>query len=184
MRGALHTILGHSELLAVEARDANTRESADHIHTSAARLTAWVDDIIDLLRLPAVAERGETRLDVRALVAAPTEAAATRGLRVVVDEPVDDERIVVDQSVERIARRVLETVIATAKTDVEVHRESFRSGDPVAVICVAPIPEATSDAENGVLAIAARVFAARGGGLVRSGERLKICVPAGQSPSS
>ena len=178
MRGALHTILGHSELLAVEAHDSNARESAQHIHTSAAKLSAWVDDVVDLLRLPAVAERGEARLDLRGLLETPTAAAKSRGVHVLLDERSEAASMIgIDRSVERIVRRVLETLVATAKTDMKVRCEPCRPSDTVAVISVAPVPDETSNAESAVLAIAARVLAAQGGGIVRTGERVALRVP-------
>ena len=185
MRGALHTILGHSELVGVEARDDNTRESATHIHASAVKLAAWVDDVVDLLRLPAVPDRGEATLALGSLLEAVSAAAVARGAHVSLEEPGNEpDAIVVDRAVARVVGRVLETVVATGKTDVRVRRAPFRAGDAVAVVSVTPVPVQTVADENGVMAIAERLFAARGGRIERTGETLRIDVPTRQLSAS
>jgi len=50
LRGALHVICGHAELLADQANDEETRASLRCILDAVARLASVSDDLLDLLR--------------------------------------------------------------------------------------------------------------------------------------
>ena len=177
MRGALHTILGHAELLALDAIDEETRDSAEYIRDAAERLRGMCDDVTDLLRLPTLPDRGSIALSLGALVDSVTPLATVRGSRVRMLVPCDDRNaVVVDATTQRVIAHVVEHVVRMARSDVTLSASVRAPGD-TCMIVVAPAPEGIGEELDGVIAIAAQLLAARGAHLATVGWRLEILVP-------
>lgn len=177
LRGALHTILGHSELLALDAVGQGARDSATHIHDAAERLNLLCEDIVDLLRLPDLVDQGSTSLAIDALVASLNQVAARRGAQVRLLEPcAARSSIVVDATVRRIVAHVVEHVVRSVNADVRVSLSTPQPADRC-LITVAPIPEHMTNHDDDGFSMAGALLAARGAHLRVVGWRLELLVP-------
>jgi hypothetical protein len=101
LSGGWHVILGHAELLAVDATTPEIHDSAAYIHEAAERLRGACDDVVDLFRLPVLPERGFVRLSLNALVES-VAPAARRGEPVRTLEQFGGEPVIIDATVHRV----------------------------------------------------------------------------------
>ena len=177
MRGALHTILGHAELLTLDATSQDTCDSAAYIRDSAERLRYVCDDVTDFLRLPELPDRGAVPLRVGALVESAAPIARARGYRVrPLESRAEPAAVEIDATAYRVVAHVVDHVVRTATADVTLSL-SLRPMHDACVVTVAPAPECIDLDRDGVIGIASHLIAARGGRLTVVGWRLEMLVP-------
>jgi hypothetical protein len=177
LRGGLHTILGHCALLALDAADSESRDSTRYIHDAADRVLGLCDDITDVLRLPDLVERGESRLSLGSLAEAIAATAASHGSQLRVREPLArDVAVVVDATVHRVVTHVVEHVVRVPGSDVAL---GAAAGPPsgVWVISIGPTARSFDRDEDGVMAMAAVLLAAHGGGVGVAGSSVELVLP-------
>ena len=184
MRGSIHVIRGHAELLQDDAAEAESRESAGFILDASARLAGLCEDVIDLLRLPALAPTTRVPLALHDLLPAFERVAADRGVELQMVEPRDDDGIVlVDTSVRRVVANVLEHVVRNAETVVTIAASLQPGTDPpgMCMIAASPVPVGAIDngdgAVDGRIAMASELLAVYGGYLAVCDSRIELIVP-------
>jgi len=173
IRGALHTILGHADLLALDARDQDTLDGATCIRDATGQLRDYCDDIVDLL-LPVLPDRGSIPLVISDLVESVMPLAIGRGSRVRMLGSRAGDPVEVDATNYRVISHVVERVVRRSRSDVTLSA-TIRSPGDTCMITVAPIPEGMAR-DDGVIAIAEHLLAARGGHLRLVGWRLEMRV--------
>ena len=177
LRGSIHVIRGHAELLRAEAADEQARESAGYIVDASVRIAGMCEDVIDFLRLPAIAVAEPIALALDDIAQSVAVSAAGRGIQLRTVEPQDSCRsALVDPSVRRVVAHVLEHAVRSASSDVTI-AATHRTSPEVCVIEVWPVPIEAAENDDGITAIAAELLAARGGHLMVSGRRMELVVP-------
>lgn len=155
LRGCIHVIRGHAELLHAAAPDRLARESATYIVDASRRLGGLCEDVVDFLRLPDIAPADPVPLQVVGLDDA-------------------EHPIFVHPVVGRVVSNVLEHAMRAATGAATITAVS--SSDNTLVIAIEPVP--VSDAErDGVVALATGLLAAHGGDVSINGGRMELLVP-------
>jgi hypothetical protein len=176
LRGSIHVIRGHAELLRDEAADEQARESARYIVDTSVRLAGMCEDVIEFLGLPVIACGKPVVLAFDDIACAVASLASGRGIQLRTVGLVDSCRpVLVDPSVRRIVAHVLEHAVRVASGDITI-AATFRTARESCVIEVRPVPVATAE-NDGVIALAAQLLEARGGGLAVSGRGMELHVP-------
>ena len=176
LRGSIHVIRGHAELLRGEAADEQSHESADHIIDASHRLGGLCEDVIDLLRLPDVAPGEPVMLVLDDLALSLSMIAIDHGIQVRIVEPDGREKGVrVHPCVRRVVAHVLEHVVRTALSDATI-ASAFRHAPESYAIAVSPVSGNVLE-NNGTLAMAAELLAVHGGHLLVSSGQLELLVP-------
>jgi hypothetical protein len=155
LRGCIHVIRGHAELLRAEAADQHSHESAAYIVDASRVLGGLCEDVVDFLRLPELPVAEPVMLQV----VAPEES---------------ENPIWVHPGVARVVTHVLEHAARTATADVTVTAAS-RSAATYG-IWVSPVT-VNGAQRDGVVALATELLAAHGGDLLISGGRMELLVP-------
>lgn len=175
LRGSIHVIRGHAELLRAEAADEQSHESAEHIVEASYRLSGLCEDVIDLLRLPAVAPGEPVVLALDELALSLSMLAIDHGIQVRIVEPDRAEKGVrVHPCVRRVVAHVLEHVVRIALSDATI-ASAFRAPGSYA-IAVSPV-SADAVERDGVVSMAAELLAAHGGHLSVSAGQMELLVP-------
>ena len=177
VRGSIHVIRGHAELLRAEAAGVEARESASYVFVASVRLGGLCEDLIDFLRLPDVASGEPVALALDDLGNSLTLLAADRGVRLRIVEPEGDStNVLVHSMVRRVVSHVLDHVVRTAASEVtlaaviRVPRESC-------AIAVSPAPIGAVEGDDGIFAVAAELLAAHGGHLTVLGRQMELLIP-------
>jgi signal transduction histidine kinase len=177
LRGAIHVIRGHAELLRAEAADEPARESACYIVDASLRLAAMCEDVIEFLRLPAITRGEPIALALDDITQSVSRLAEGRGIQLRAVEQGDTRASVwVDPSVRRVVTHVLTHSVRSASSDVTIAATLGASGESMA-IAVWPVPVEAEENNDGIVALAAELLAARGGHLSVSGHRMELSVP-------
>lgn len=177
VRGSIHVIRGHAELLRDEAADDQARESARYIVDTSLRLAGMFEDVIEFLRLPALPTAEPVALALDDITRSVSLIAVGRGIQLRTVEPGDGGRSdLVEPSVRRVLGHVLEHAVRTASCDVTL-TATFRTPRESCVIAVWPVPVAAASNDDGIIALAAELLEARGGHLSVSGRRMELLVP-------
>src|SRR5438477_10754443 len=87
IRGSIHVIRGHAELLRAEAAGVEARQSASSVFAAGVRLGGLCEDLIDFLRLPEIASGEPVSLALDDLGRSLALLAADRGARLRIVEP-------------------------------------------------------------------------------------------------
>jgi len=178
LRGAIHVIRGHAELLRAEAADDEAGESAGYIVETSVRLSGLCEDVIELLRLPEHASAEPVALALDDIAQSVSLHAAGRGLQLRTGEPHDPCRsVLVDPRVRRVIAHVLQHAMRSASCDVTM-AATCRSPRESCVIAVWPVPVEAATNDDGIIALAAALLEARGGRVSVLGHRLELLVPA------
>jgi len=182
LRGSIHVIRGHAELLRAEAADEQSHESADHIIDASHRLGGLCEDVIDFLRLPDVAPGEPVSLVLDDLALSLSMIAIDRGIQVRIVEPDRSEKGVrVHPCVRRFVAHVLEHVVRTAISDATI-ASAFRPAPESYAIAASPVSGDVIE-NNGTMAMAAELLAIHGGQLSVSSGQLELLIPAIGEPS-
>jgi signal transduction histidine kinase len=175
LRGCIHVISGHAELLGTDAADDQSRESATYIVNTSRLLGGLCEDVIDFLRLPEAAPGEPVRLALDDLRPSLSRLANERGIQLRMVEPEDTEKFIrVQPGVRRVVAHVLEHAVRTATSDATIAFASRASDSRVITVC--PVSADIVDSD-GIVAIAAELLAAHGGRLSVSGQRLDFLIP-------
>ena len=177
IRGSIHVIRGHAELLRAEAAGVEARESASYVFVASVRLGGLCEDLIDFLRLPDIAPGEPVALALDDLGHSLTLLAADRGarLRIVEGEGVSPSMLV-HSTVRRVVSHVLEHVVRTAASGVTIATE-IRAPRESCAIAVSPAPIGVVEGDDGVFAVAAELLAAHGGYLTVLGRQMELVFP-------
>jgi signal transduction histidine kinase len=176
LRGSIHVIRGHAELLRAEAADVQSHESAAYIVDASHRLGGLCDDVIDLLRLPAVAPGEPVVLALEDLMQSLSLLALDRGIQLRIVEPErEEESVRVNPCVRRVVAHVLERAVCTALSDATI-ATAYRPSREAYAIAVSPVSGDIVESD-GVVAVAAELLAFHGGRMSVSGGKLEILVP-------
>ncbi|MDQ1511107.1 MAG: two-component system, NarL family, sensor histidine kinase BarA [Actinomycetota bacterium] len=177
LRGSIHIIRGHAELLRDEAADEHARESACYIVDSSVRLAGMCEDVIEFLGLPVIASGEPVALALDDIAHSVSSVAVGRGIQLRRVELDDSRRsVLVDPSVRRVVAHVLEHAVRTASCDVTI-AATFRTPGESCVIEVWPVPVEAAENDDGIVALAAELLDARGGCLSVTGRRMELHVP-------
>ena len=153
------------------------RESAGYILAASNRLGGLCEDVIDFLRMPAVASGDMVALALHEMRKSLMPVAADRGAGLRIVEPVGGgAAVLVHSSVRRVVSHVLEHVVRTAAGDVTIGA-SIRGAGDMLLIAVSPAALGIGDGEDGIIAVAAELLAAHGGQLSVDGCRLELLFP-------
>jgi signal transduction histidine kinase len=176
LRGSIHVIRGHAQLLQTEAAGIEARESANSIFDAGVRLGGLCEDVIDFLRLPAVAPGETVALALDDLGDVLTRLADDRGvqLRIVHPEP-GGANLLVHSTVRRVVSHVLEHGARTAATNVTIAVSVPTARE--CVIAVWPAPTGAGRGEDGIIAVAAELLAFYGGDLSVFDGRVELRFP-------
>ncbi|HTK16208.1 MAG TPA: hypothetical protein VL769_07430 [Acidimicrobiia bacterium] len=174
LRGCIHVIGGHAELIEAEAVDDQARESAGYIVDSTRLLGSLCEDVIDFLRLPDTAPGEPVVFAPDDLTTSLSMLAKDQGVqvRVVAAEGVNLVRL--HPAVRRVVAHVLEHAVRAATSDVTIAFTS--SANDSCAIAVSPVSADIVDSD-GIVAIAAALLAAHRGCLSVSGRRLEFLIP-------
>jgi signal transduction histidine kinase len=177
LRGSIHVIRGHAELLRDEAADERARESACYIVDTSLRLAGICEDVVEFLRLPAVPTAEPVALALDDITRSVSLIAVGRGIQLRTVEPDDCARSdLIEPSVRRVLGHVLEHAVRSASCDVTL-AATFRTPRESCVIAVWPVPVAAASNDDGIIALAAALLEARGGHLLVCGRRMELVVP-------
>ena len=176
LRGALHVIRGHAELLGAEAGDDDTRESASEIMDACGRLGGLCDDIVDFLRLPAVAADALVDLALDELgrnvgLLAPGDRVQVR----FVVPAAGHQTMLVQAAARRVVSHVLEHAVRTAVSNVTI--VAAIRGPELCEIVVSPVPKGAAARDDGIIAVAAPVLAAHRGRLSVLDDGIELMFP-------
>jgi signal transduction histidine kinase len=176
LRGSIHVIRGHAELLRAEATDEQSHESAAYIVDASHRLGGLCEDVIDLLRLPAVAPGDPVGFALDELTLSLSMLAIDHGIQFRIVEAEPAERFLrVHPCVRRVVAHVLERAVCTALSDATI-AAAYRPDQEMYAIAVSPVSGDIIESD-GVVAVAAELLAVHGGHLsVRVGQ-MEILVP-------
>jgi signal transduction histidine kinase len=177
VRGSIHVIRGHAELLRAEAAGIEARESASSVFVASVRLGGLCDDLIDFLRLPDIDSGEVLALALDDLGNSLALLAADRGVGLRILEPEGDSTsVLVRSTVRRVVSHVLDHAVRTAASEVtiaaviRVQRESC-------TIAVSPAPIGAVEGDDGIFAVAAELLAAHGGHLTVLGRQMELAFP-------
>lgn len=177
LRGSIHVIRGHAELLRDEAADEQARESACYVVDSSVRLAGMCEDVIEFLGLPVIACGEPVTLALDDIAHSVSSLAAGRGIQLRTAELDDSCRsVLVDPSVRRVVAHLLEHAVRSASCDVTI-AATLRTQCESCVIAVWPVPVEAPENDDGITALAAHLLEARGGCLSVSGRRMELLVP-------
>jgi K+-sensing histidine kinase KdpD len=176
LRGSIHVIRGHAELLRAEVTDEQSHESAAYIVDASHRLGELCEDVIDLLRLPAVASGDPVVLALDDLTFSLSMVAIDHGIqfRIVESEPAE-RSLRVHPCVRRVVAHVLERAVCTALFDTTI-AAAYRPSRESYAIAVSPVSGDIVESD-GVVAVAAELLAVHGGRLTVSGGQMEMLVP-------
>jgi len=176
LRGSIHVIRGHAELLRAEATDEQSHESAAYIIDASHRLGGLCEDVIDLLRLPVVAPGDPVVLELADLTLSLSLIALDHGIqfRIVEPEPAAPS-LRVHPCVRRVVAHVLERAVCTALSDATI-AAAYRPSRESYAIAVSPVSGDIIESD-GVVAVAAELLAFHGGRMSVSGGQMEILVP-------
>jgi hypothetical protein len=180
LRGAIHVIRGHADLLRAEATDAETRESAGYIVDASTRLAGLFEDLIDMLRLPALGSGEPRELALAEIGLALAPVADDRGVLARILGPERTANLLVRSSVRRIVSNLLDHVVRVAVSDIAItaaRRRTDASGSSSCTIAVEPVPVGFHGDEDGIVALAEQLLVAHGGDLQIFGSRMELVVP-------
>ena len=176
LRGSIHVIRGHAQLLRTEAAGVEARESASSIFDAGVRLGDLCEDVIDFLRLPDVASGETVALALDDLRDVLTRLADDRGVKLrIVDPEPGNANLLVDSTVRRVVSHVLEHGARTAVADVTIAVSVPRAHE--CVIAVWPAPIGAGQGEDGIIAVAAELLAFHGGDLSVFDRRVELRFP-------
>jgi hypothetical protein len=176
LRGSIHVIRGHAELLRDEAADEQTRDSACYIVDTSLRLAGMCEDVIEFLRLPALPTAEPVALALDDITRSVSLLAVERGVKLRTVEPDDRGRSdLIEPSVRRVLGHVLEHAVRSASCDVSLAATFRRPRE--CVIAVWPVPVAAANNDDGIIALAAELLEARGGHLSVTDRRMELLVP-------
>jgi len=176
LRGSIHVIRGHAELLRDAAADEQARDSACYIVDTSVRLAGMCEDVIEFLGLPVIACGKPVVLAFDEIACSVSLLASGRGIQlrtVALDDACPP--VLVDAGVRRIVAHVLEHAVRGASGDVTI-TATFRPARESCVIEIWPVPVAAAE-NDGIIALAARLLDARGGALAVSGRKLELHLP-------
>jgi signal transduction histidine kinase len=177
IRGSIHVIRGHAELLRAEAAGVEARESASYVFVASVRLGGLCEDLIDFLRLPDIAPGEPVAFALDDLGETLTLLAADRGARLRIVEPDGDRpSMLVHPTVRRVVSHVLDHVVRTAASGVTIAVE-IRAPRASCAIAVSPAPIGVVEGDDGVFAVAAEILAAHGGTLTVLGRQIELIFP-------
>jgi signal transduction histidine kinase/ActR/RegA family two-component response regulator len=133
LRTPLNSVLGFSQLLAMELTDPKHSRQVGHINQAGAHLLALINDILDLSRIEAgqlsvSLEPVSIAISVRQAVDLISPLADKRGLTVEVDQDGDQQFVLGD------AGRLAQVLINLLSNAVKYNRESGR----ISVFCESP----------------------------------------------
>jgi signal transduction histidine kinase len=175
LRGSIHVIRGHAELLRSEAGDEQSHESASYIVDASRLLGGVCEDVIDFLRLPTIASGDPVVLSLDDLAMSLSMIASDHGIQLRIVEPEGAEKSIrVHPGVRRVVAHVLEHAVRTATADATI-AVAFRAADAYA-IAVSPVVANVIESD-GVIAVAAQLLTAHGGEVSVSGGRMELLVP-------
>jgi signal transduction histidine kinase len=175
LRGCIHVISGHAELLGANAADDQSRESATYIVNTSRLLGSLCEDVIDFLRLPEPAPGDPVALALDDLGPSLARLAKEHGIQIRMVEPENAEKFIrVQPGVRRVVAHVFEHAVRTATSDVTIAIASRAIDSCVITLC--PVSADIVDSD-GIVAIAAELLAANGGRLSVSGHRLDTLIP-------
>jgi K+-sensing histidine kinase KdpD len=175
LRGCVHVICGHAELLRAVAADEQSRESASYIVDASRVLGGLCEDVIDLLRLPEVVPSEPVELALDDLALSLSMLAIDRGIQLRMVRPdAPATPFLVHPVVRRVLAHVLEHAMRTAASDATIAAD-VRSTYSY-VVAVSPIAADVVDTD-GIVAVAAVILAAYGGCLSVNGGRMELLVP-------
>jgi signal transduction histidine kinase len=174
LRGSLHVIRGHAELLGAEAGDDDISESTHAIVDACERLGDLCDDIVDFLRLPAVAPGALVDLALDDL-GRSLGLLGPGGSPIRLVEPATGARTaMVRSAVRRVVSHVLAHVVRATGSRVTI----VATTHPVrGVIVVSSVPDGFITADDGIIAVAAALLAAHGGSLGLLDDRIELMFP-------
>jgi signal transduction histidine kinase len=176
LRGSIHVIRGHAELLRAEATDEQSHESATYIVDASHRLGGLCEDVIDLLRLPAVAPADPVQLALDDLTFSLSMIAIDHGIQFRIVEPEPETRsLPVHPCVRRVVAHVLERAICTALSDATI-AAAYRPSRESYAIAVSPVSGDIVESD-GVVAVAAELLTVHGGHLSVCGGQMEMLVP-------
>jgi signal transduction histidine kinase len=176
LRGSIHVIRGHAELLRAEATDEQSHESAAYIVDASHRLGGLCEDVIDLLRLPAVAPGDPVGFALDDLTLSLSMLAIDHGIQFRIVEPEPAERFLrVHPCVRRVVAHVLERAVCTALSNATI-AAAYRPSQETYAIAVSPVSGDIVESD-GVVAVAAELLAVHGGHLSVRGGQMEILVP-------
>jgi signal transduction histidine kinase len=177
IRGSIHVIRGHAELLRAEAAGIEARESASYVFIASVRLGGLCEDLIDFLRLPDIAPGEPVALALDDLGESLTLLAADRGARLgIVEHEGDSTNMLVHSTVRRVVSHALDHVVRTAAPGITITVE-IRAAHESCAIAVSPAPMGVVEGDDGVFAVATELFAAHGGRLTVSGRQMELVFP-------
>lgn len=177
LRGSIHVIRGHAELLRDAAADEQARESACYIVDTSLRLAGMCEDVIEFLRLPAVPAAEPVAFALDELTRSVSVLAVGRGIQLrTVGPDACGRSDLVEPSVRRVLGHVLEHAVRSASCAVTL-TATFRTHRESCVIAMWPVPVVAESNDDGIIALAAELLDARGGHLSVSGRRMELLVP-------
>jgi signal transduction histidine kinase len=175
MRGCIHVIGGHAELIGAEAFDDQARESAGFILESNRLLGSLCEDVIDFLRLPETALGEPVVFALDDLTTSLSMLASDQGVQLrMVEADGGVKQVRVHPAVRRVVTHVLEHAVRAATSDVTI-AVTGPAKDSCAIV-VSPVTADILDSD-GIVAIAAALLAAHRGCLSVSGRRLEFLIP-------
>lgn len=176
LRGSIHVIRGHAQLLRTEAAGVEAQQSASYIFDAGVRLGGLCEDVIDFLRLPGVAPGEPVALGLDDLRDSLTRLADDHGVQLrIVDPEPGGAAVLVHPTVRRVVSNVLEHGARTAASDVTI-----AASVPTACECAIalwPAPVGAGQGEDGIIAVAAELLAVHGGDLSIFDRRMELRVP-------
>lgn len=176
LRGALHVIRGHAELLGAETESDDTRESANEIMIACRRLGGLCDDIVDFLRLPAVAPGALVDLALVDLARAVGLLATGDRARVrFVVPPAGHQSMLVQAAVRRVLAHALEHLARTAVSNLTI--VAALRGPELCEVVISPVPKGVAARDDGVIAVCAAVLAAHRGRLSVLDDGIELMFP-------
>jgi signal transduction histidine kinase len=181
LRGCIHVIGGHAELMGAEAVDDQARESAGYIVDSTRLLGSLCEDVIDFLRLPDTAPGEPVGFALDDLTTSLSMLAKDQGVQLRVVEAEGGAKLVrLHPAVRRVVVHVLEHAVRAATSDVTIAFTSHANDS--CAIAVSPVSADIVDSD-GIVAIAAALLAAHRGCLSVSGRRMEFLIPTVGSSS-
>jgi signal transduction histidine kinase len=175
LRGSIHVIRGHAELLRAEAGNEQSHESASYIVDASRSLGGVCEDVIDFLRLPTIALGDPVVLSLEDLARSLSIIAIDHGIQLRMVAPEGAEKSIrVHPGVRRVVAHVLEHAVRRATSDPTI-AVTFRSADEYA-IAMSPVVADIGESD-GVIAVGAQLLTAHGGAVSVCGGRMELLVP-------
>jgi K+-sensing histidine kinase KdpD len=175
LRGCVHVICGHAELLRAEAADEQSKESASYIVDASRVLGGLCEDVVDFLRLPEVVHGEPVVLALDDLALSLSMLAIDRGIQLrMVCPDAAATPLLVHPVVRRVLAHVLEHAMRTAASDATIAAD-VGSTDSY-VVAVSPVLTDVVESD-GIVAVATELLAAYGGCVSVNGGRMELLVP-------